>query len=315
MRLCPVSGASRRHHGSFLSIMKRQHPCGSYGCALFLKRSGSTVGLSFVSCDISHPRSESVGEMSGRRAAALCFRSLWEVPRNSSSVSCEGSVRAVHTAAPCFGGVVEALLIFPLYQKREGDVREAFLPAVETRIAMRRAPAPRRAVHSAAYRPCGQHLHARALDTPRKRLRSVYDILHPVARTPFHQQRLIARIRSTLLLHSCNTSSARMRSVPEEPAKHEECFQDTPSMFQKHEGSVPVPAMRNPPVSGASRERYTVSETLQERERSVVRREREVLKKRRGGVLSFRTQEVLTGTEVKEMPPGCPGGVKVWIFY
>lgn len=45
-----------------------------------------------------------------------------------------------------------------------------------------------------------------------------------------------------------------------------------------------------------------------------MRKEREVLKRRRGGVHSFRTQEVLTGTEVKEMPPGCPGGVKVWIF-
>lgn len=49
-----------------------------------------------------------------------------------------------------------------------------------------------------------------------------------------------------LLPYSCHTSSVRMRSVPEEPAKHEECFQDTPSMFQKRKGSVPVPAMRIP---------------------------------------------------------------------
>ena len=166
-------------------------------------------------------------------------------------------------------------------------------------------------------------LHARALDTPRKRLRSVYDILraqqrtsafHPFARTSFHQQRLIARIRSTLLPHSCNTSSVRMRSVPEEPAKHEGCFQDTPSMFQKREWSVPVPAMRIP----LFQERPGSVTLFQKRYRSVrgasVRREGEVLKRRRGGVLSFRTQEVLTGTGVKEMPPGCPGGVKVCIF-
>lgn len=68
-------------------------------------------------------------------------------------------------------------------------------------------------------------------------------------------------------------------------------------LFQERPGSVTLFQKRYRSVRGAS-----------------VRREGEVLKRRRGGVLSLRTQEVLTGTEVKEMPPGCPGGVKVWIF-
>lgn len=93
-----VSGAFGRHRGSFLCIRRRHSrvvhvavlcfggvweaprgfplyqsvacSCGSCGCALFLKRRGSTADLSFVSCDTS-TRSGSVGETSGRRSFLL----------------------------------------------------------------------------------------------------------------------------------------------------------------------------------------------------------------------------------------------------
>lgn len=156
----------------------------------------------------------------------------------------------------------------------------------------------------------------------------------------------ITRLLSILLLEHLSTSSAflhasaaHLRHTPATPHPsacalfqksrrstmdasriHLPCFRSVregpriPEKPEKRERGVPVPGERYT-VSGAFREGHFVSETFQRRERGVVRREREVLKRRRGGVPSFRTQEVLTGTGVKEMPPGCPGGVKVWIFY
>lgn len=199
-RRCPAHTGRRWHASrSIHDGCVREALRGLTGCRLFRERKRGTAGLSFVSCDIS---------TCAVHAVALCFGGVRGAPlvfpwyRGTSAPvlealwRCQGGVRLPPVSEASERRHGSFLCIRELrrsqFWKCRGDVREAFLPAAETRTAIRRAPARgerivrptrispvRPALHSAAYSPPGQGLHARATHVAGEsgeRLRSVYDI-------------------------------------------------------------------------------------------------------------------------------------------